>query len=67
MRILVNDEPRDVAENDTLAVFMHSLQLPSFDGIAVACNEAVVPRDRWAGHPLRESDRLILIHATQGG
>lgn len=67
MRILVNDEPRDVAEAATLATFMHSLQLPSFDGVAVACNEAVVPRDRWDAHPLRESDRLLIIHATQGG
>ena len=67
MRILVNDEPRDVAEAATLATFMHSLQLPSFDGVAVACNETVVPRDRWEAHSLHESDRLIIIHATQGG
>lgn len=67
MRIFVNDEPREAGPASTLAHFMDGLALRTFDGIAVAVNDTVVPRAGWAAHVLTESDRLLIIQATQGG
>jgi len=36
-------------------------------GVAVAVNDAVVPRRRWAETPLGEGDTVEIIHAVQGG
>ncbi len=36
-------------------------------GIAVAINQQVIPKDRWADTPLREQDQILIISATQGG
>lgn len=69
MRIFVNDQPRDLAEGaaPTVAAVMAESGLPSFDGVAVAVNESVVARARWADHRLAAGDKLLVIRATQGG
>jgi thiamine biosynthesis protein ThiS len=36
-------------------------------GIAVAVNGEVVPRSAWAGHALRDGDRVEILTAAQGG
>ena len=51
----------------TLADVLPLLQIAQADGIAIAVNEEVVPRGEWAGHVLREGDRVFVIRATQGG
>lgn len=40
---------------------------PARRGIAVAVNSAVVPRARWAEHPLSPGDAVEIIQARQGG
>ncbi len=40
---------------------------PARRGIAVAVNGAVVPRARWAEHPLSAGDSVEIIQARQGG
>jgi len=36
-------------------------------GVAVAVNDTVVPRTRWADTPIREHDRIEILTAVQGG
>ena len=36
-------------------------------GTAVAVNGEVVPRRDWAGHALRDGDRVEILTAAQGG
>ena len=36
-------------------------------GIAVAINQQVIPKARWADTPLQEQDQILIISATQGG
>ena len=68
MRIFVNDEPRDLGAGEaTVEGLMAGLGLPSFDGVAVAVNDGVTPRARWASTVFSEGDRVLVIRATQGG
>jgi sulfur carrier protein len=67
MTIRVNDQPRRIAEAATLLDLLRELALAERRGVAVAVNDAVVPRPRWPAHALTEADRVIVIQATQGG
>jgi thiamine biosynthesis protein ThiS len=35
--------------------------------VAVAVNDAVVPRSGWLTRPLADGDQVLVIQATQGG
>lgn len=69
MRLVINDIPQSFpdAPAPTVAVVMAAAGLPSYDGVAVAVNDAVVPRGRWEALALAEGDRVLIIRATQGG
>lgn len=36
-------------------------------GIAIAINNAVIPKTNWDSHFLSETDDILIISATQGG
>jgi sulfur carrier protein len=65
--IRVNDEPRSLAGATSLAELVHELGLVERKGVAVAVNDAVVPRAAWPVHALADGDRVLVIRATQGG
>ena len=37
------------------------------EGVAVACNDAVVPRSEWDETYVRDGDRIEILVAAQGG
>ena len=37
------------------------------EGVAVACNDAVVPRSEWDQTYVRDGDRIEILVAAQGG
>ena len=37
------------------------------EGVAVACNEEVVPRSEWADTVVGDGDRIEILVAAQGG
>jgi len=43
------------------------LHIDQPDGIAIAVNEQVIPRNEWEGYVLQMQDRVFVIRATQGG
>ena len=46
---------------------MRELGLARLQGVAVAVNQAVVPRAAWPAHPLADGNRVLVIRAAQGG
>jgi len=66
LRIRVNDEPRELPANATVADLVAGLDLGP-RRIAVEVNRAVVPRADYAGHQLAEGDRVEIIHFVGGG
>ncbi len=66
MTIQVNGEGREVAPESTLGALLDALGVRR-DGLAVARNEAVVPRTRFDATPLAPGDRIEIIVAVAGG
>lgn len=66
MKIILNGSPREVADGSTVATVVAELARAG-SGTAVALNDEVVRRGRWADTTLRHNDRLEVLTAVQGG
>lgn len=66
MNLLVNGEPTTVPDDATVAQLVAALGRDG-KGLAVAVNEAVVPRSTWSAHALAPGDRVEVLAAAQGG
>lgn len=66
MEIIVNGQPRQVAEGLTLATLLEELQL-TVRHVAVEVNEQLVPRGRHPQHQLQPGDRLEVVTLVGGG
>ncbi len=64
--ITVNGTPETVPHGTTVADLVRAW-CPSPDGIAVACNRAVVPKSEWSARPLAARDRVEIVTAAAGG
>jgi len=67
MDVFVNNELQSVEENAPLFSLMETLVLNDKKGIAVAINNAVVPKTKWGDYLLKSNDKITIIRATQGG
>ena len=63
----VNDQFHTLAAGATLLQLLDQLGLGTTQGMAVAINNAVLPRAVWPTHHLAEGDDVLVIQATQGG
>lgn len=66
MHILLNGEPREVADGATLAQLLGTLDLEN-RRYAVEINETLIPRSEHASHALRVDDRVEIVQAIGGG
>jgi sulfur carrier protein len=66
MNVTINGNQQDVAAGTTVAALVERLGLGP-KGVAVAVNEAVVPRSTWDAVELRDGDRAEVLIAAQGG
>ncbi|MBI1816837.1 MAG: sulfur carrier protein ThiS [Deltaproteobacteria bacterium] len=66
MRVTVNGEPHDLPATMTVADLVADLAL-SQRRIAVEVNCDIVPRERYATHPLRDGDAVEIVHFIGGG
>ncbi|MFJ7082280.1 sulfur carrier protein ThiS [Streptomyces griseus] len=64
--VSVNGEARAVVAGTALDALVATVT-PARSGVAVAVNESVVPRGRWAATTLGEGDRVEILTAVQGG
>lgn len=68
MKLHINGEARQF-DPDTLTLdeLLEHLDIEQRRGVAVAVNNAVVPRSQWDDHRLEDDDAVEIIRATQGG
>lgn len=67
MEIIVNNEKIKVEENTTLQQLLQQIRGEKLNGLAVAVNNAVIPRSQWEKKQLNLNDNVLIIQATQGG
>ena len=67
MTIMLNNKPQEIADHLSLAKALHTLEIHSLNGVAVAVNNTVIPKKEWDTHQLQPNDILVLIRASQGG
>ena len=67
MKILLNDESYEIAENTSITMLFQKLGKEDLKGWAVAVNENIISKYDFEKTFLRVEDRVILIQATQGG
>lgn len=63
----VNDRLHALPDGTTLTQLLDRLGLGAGPGVAVAVNDAIVPRSAWLTRRLADGDQVLLIQATQGG
>lgn len=66
IRIRLNGEPREAAQDTTVDAFVRALGLRP-EVVAVELNEALVPRGARATTVIRDGDRLEVVTLVGGG
>ncbi len=68
MKLTINGKERELAAVGTLEELLRALGIPpERTGTAVAYNDIVVPKGRWAETQVADGDRIEIITAVQGG
>ncbi len=67
VEVTINQQTFQLSDESGLDEVLALLRIGQADGIAIAVNEAVIPRGEWGRYVLRERDRVFVIRATQGG
>lgn len=66
MTINVNNQLQSVLENSSVSTLLGQLNIAA-NGIAVAINDHVIPKNDWDTILLNPTDEITIIQATQGG
>ncbi len=66
VRVIVNDEPRQLADGATVADLVAGLGLGP-RRVAVEVNRSVVPRREYGARTLTDGDAVEIIHFVGGG
>ncbi|WPM32553.1 sulfur carrier protein ThiS [Hydrogenobacter sp. T-2] len=68
MRIIVNGKPLEVEEDISLLALLEKNRIEVRPvGLAVAVNEEIVPKSRYAEYKLKEGDRVEIVNIVGGG
>ncbi|MBX2906895.1 MAG: sulfur carrier protein ThiS [Taibaiella sp.] len=67
MEVLVNNKAYTLPGEATVESMLLAAGVSATNGIAVAVNSDVVPRDQWQEYKLNNNDKIMIIKATQGG
>jgi sulfur carrier protein len=66
MNLTINGEIRALAPAETVAALVEQLGMKS-DRVAIELNREIVSREQWAQTPLKDGDRLEIVHFVGGG
>ena len=66
LRILVNGEPRDVEQDQSLSQLVATLGLKA-EQVAIELNHTVVRRAAWPETLLKADDKIEIVHFVGGG
>jgi sulfur carrier protein len=68
MELKINNQTKQFATDSLTVQALLDLEIPEKqNGIALAVNNTVIPKSSWNSHPLKETDDILIISATQGG
>lgn len=67
MEISINQQRTEIPDNASVEKLVSTFFSNSTKGIAVAINQAIVPKSEWQVRLLNPDDKVTLIKATQGG
>jgi sulfur carrier protein len=67
IEVLINNLPHQFSQEGTLQGILKKVEIENRRGIAIAINEEVIPKSKWANHRVRNADKITVIKATQGG
>ena len=65
MKLIINGTEKDIAAAN-VAALIDSLAAKG-DRVAVELNGDIVPRAKWPESPLKDGDRLEIVHFVGGG
>ncbi|MBI1739335.1 MAG: sulfur carrier protein ThiS [Acidobacteriales bacterium] len=65
MNLTINGENRALPTG-TLGALVEHLGM-KLDRVAIELNREIVPREQWAQTPLKDGDRLEIVHFVGGG
>lgn len=63
----VNNIAQEATDSQLLKDLLSTHGIVQPHGVAVAVNDAVVPRAEWSTRAVQPQDRITIIRATQGG
>ena len=66
MKLVINGEERAVSDVPSLGALIESLGMKP-DRVAVELNREIVQRGKWSDTPLRDGDKLEIVHFVGGG
>lgn len=66
MKLIVNGNPRDLADAATVAALLEELDLAG-KFVAVEVNKELVPKAQHASHVLADGDRVEVVTLVGGG
>ena len=67
MEVTINQKKQELQAGSSIAELVAAYGYNPGDGIAVAVNETVIPKDQWDQYILSNADEVTLIQAKQGG
>jgi sulfur carrier protein len=67
MEIILNNQHHFINEGATLQDIVFSQLNEKQNGVAVAVNDNVIPKQNWSTTPLHSNDTILIIKVTQGG
>lgn len=67
VEVSINREKFQFPSSGTVADILPILQIENADGIAIAVNDTIIPKNEWQKHALQAQDKVFVIRATQGG
>lgn len=68
MDVTVNQNKKSLEQGTTIKDLIESYGYEAYgEGLAVAINDHVIPKDQWDEYTIAEHDDVTLIQATQGG
>ena len=67
MSISVNGKRHPLVERNLACFLRQMMEGDPPQGVAIAVNDAVVPRSQWSQTEIEQGDRLEIVTAVQGG
>ena len=68
MELKINNQPKQFEAATLTVQALLDLEFPNKqNGIALAVNNSVIPKNEWDTTSLSETDDILIITATQGG